>query len=117
MEGSKDGPAISIVYVTVPDERVGDELASKLVGEKLAACVNIVPGITSIYSWEGKINKDKELMLIIKTRSSLVVQLTQFVKSNHPYETPEVIALPVTGGSEAYINWIVRGTAITAETV
>lgn len=63
-------------------------------------------GLTSIYCWEGKVNKDAELLLIIKTRESLVPKLTEVVKKNHPYDECEVISLPVTGGSASYIQWI-----------
>jgi periplasmic divalent cation tolerance protein len=102
--------SLSVLYVTVPDSQVADELGTKLVEESLAACVNIIPGITSIYKWEGKMTKDSELLLMIKTKTSLVEPLTNFVRANHPYDNPEVISVPVTGGSEAYMNWVLAGT-------
>lgn len=102
--------SLSVVYVTAPDGNVADVLGTKLVEAKLAACVNILPGITSIYKWEGKLNKDIEHLLIIKTRSDLLPSLTDFVKANHPYDTSEVIATPVTGGSEAYLSWALGQT-------
>lgn len=67
----------------------------KLVEDKLAACVNLIPGITSIYEWKGKIETDSEVLLMIKTRTSRIEQLTNTVKANHPYEVCEVIAVPV----------------------
>ncbi|EIE25634.1 hypothetical protein COCSUDRAFT_83641, partial [Coccomyxa subellipsoidea C-169] len=100
-------------YVTVPSQEVAEKLAALLVNpdHRLAACVNIVPGLTSIYWWEGKVNKDAELLLMIKTQTHLVPKLTEVVKSNHPYDECEVISLPITGGSSSYIKWIHDSTS------
>eukprot|EP00195_Chlamydomonas_chlamydogama_P015162 CAMPEP_0202912558 /NCGR_PEP_ID=MMETSP1392-20130828/58099_1 /ASSEMBLY_ACC=CAM_ASM_000868 /TAXON_ID=225041 /ORGANISM="Chlamydomonas chlamydogama, Strain SAG 11-48b" /LENGTH=100 /DNA_ID=CAMNT_0049603515 /DNA_START=284 /DNA_END=582 /DNA_ORIENTATION=- len=95
--GGQDTGAM-VVYVTVPSMEVGEALAGKLVESKLAACVNIVPGLTSVYWWDGKVNKDPELLLIIKSRTSLLPELTPFIKAHHPYTECEVIALPIMGG-------------------
>ncbi|KAG0501887.1 hypothetical protein HPP92_001959 [Vanilla planifolia] len=99
-----------VVYVTVPNRDAGVKLANSIVKEKLAACVNIVPGIESVYWWDGKIQNDSEELLIIKTRESLLSSLTEHVKANHEYEVPEVIALPINGGNEKYLEWIKNST-------
>ncbi|CAM8942956.1 unnamed protein product [Rhodiola kirilowii] len=105
-----------VVYVTVPNKELGKKLAESIVKEKLAACVNRVPGkcfftsIESVYQWKGEIQTDSEELLIIKTRESLLEALTEHVKANHEYEVPEVIALPITGGSIPYLEWIKSNT-------
>jgi periplasmic divalent cation tolerance protein len=95
-----------IVLVTVPTFEDGRKIAQELVGQKLAACVNILPGITSIYSWEGEVCEDAELQLVIKTRGALFSAISDFVKEAHPYDVPEVIAMPISGGSTAYLDWV-----------
>lgn len=96
----------SVAYVTVPNEEVAKNIARGLVTSKLAACVNVIPKVLSIYEWKGEVNEDSELLLMIKTRTSKLDELTQYVKRNHPYEVCEVITLPIAGGNEAYLNWI-----------
>ena len=98
------------VFVTVPSIEVGKKIASGLVSKKLAACVNIIPQITSIYEWEGKINEDSELLLMIKTQTHLFEDLSKFVKENHPYDVPEVIGLSIDQGSQSYLDWIKQVT-------
>ncbi|RVW65312.1 Protein CutA 1, chloroplastic [Vitis vinifera] len=88
----------------------GKKLAESIVKEKLAACVNRVPGIESVYHWQGEIQTDSEELLIIKTRESLLEALTEHVKANHEYDVPEVIALPITGGNLQYLEWIKNST-------
>ncbi|CAK1545973.1 unnamed protein product [Leptosia nina] len=86
MSGSVDADKYSVAYVTVPSTDVGKTIGHGLVKNKLAACVNIIPQVTSIYEWKHEINEDNEALLMIKTRTSLVDQLTEFVRTNHPYE-------------------------------
>ncbi|CAF2095821.1 protein CutA, chloroplastic [Brassica rapa] len=108
-EGSNTVPSV-VVYVTVPNREAGKKLANSIVQEKLAACVNIVPGVESVYEWEGKVQSDSEELLIIKTRQSLLESLTAHVNANHEYDVPEVIALPITGGSDKYLEWLKNST-------
>ncbi|KAI3685770.1 hypothetical protein L6452_35028 [Arctium lappa] len=111
MEAANDKIVPSIVvYVTVPNKDAGKKLAGSIVKEKLAACVNRVPGIESVYLWQGEIQTDSEELLIIKTRESLLDALTEHVKANHEYEVAEVIALPITGGSLPYLEWLKNST-------
>ncbi|KAE8659251.1 Protein CutA [Hibiscus syriacus] len=110
MEANSDTVPSIVVYVTVPNREAGRKLAGSIVKEKLAACVNIVPGVESVYEWEGKINTDPEELLIIKTRQSLLPALTEHVKANHEYDVPEVIALPINGGSPQYLEWLKNST-------
>ncbi|KAL2340014.1 hypothetical protein Fmac_007954 [Flemingia macrophylla] len=110
MEGSNTTVPSIVVYVTVPNREAGRNLAESIVKEKLAACVNMVPGIESVYQWDGKIQTDSEELLIIKTRQSLLEALTEHVKSNHQYDVPEVISLPITGGNLKYLEWIKEST-------
>lgn len=85
-------------------------MASELVSQHLAACVNVVPGVTSHYRWAGRLHKDKESLLVVKTRASLLKKVEAWVKKNHPYTVPEVLALPVAGGSRDYLAWLAGAT-------
>lgn len=105
----KTVPSI-VVYVTVPNREAGKKLAHSIVKERLAACVNIVPGVESVYEWKGEVQVDNEELLIIKTRESLLASLTEHVKANHEYDVPEVIALPITGGHIPYLEWVKNNT-------
>lgn len=95
-----------IVLVTCPDEKTAGKLADMILDKRLAACVNMIPGITSKYRWKGKIEKSREVMLVIKTRKSLVPAIEKKVRENHPYEVPEVIAVSILSGSKEYLSWI-----------
>ncbi len=97
----------SVVLITAPSREVAWAIANPLVENGLAACVNIIAPIESIYSWDGKIQHDEAVLLIIKTRAELVEgQLIPAVKAIHPYDVPEIIALPIQAGSQSYLDWI-----------
>ena len=103
-----------IVFITAPSKEIGKEIASALVEGKLAACVNILGPINSIYTWEGKICDDEEVLLIAKSRLGLFEShLIPAVKAIHPYEIPEIIALPVTMGLHSYLDWVLGETRIS----
>lgn len=97
---------VRLMLVTAPDRQTGLKIARALVEDRLAACVNIIPGLTSVYRWQGGLEEDEEVQLLIKTRSRLVDRVTEKVNGLHPYDLPEVISLAVEGGSAAYLNWV-----------
>lgn len=99
-------PLVVLIMAGSQDE--AETIAHSLVLEMLAACVNLVPGVTSVYRWEGEIQKDQEWLLIAKTQREALDNLVQRVQALHSYEVPEIIALPLVGGSEAYLRWISR---------
>lgn len=100
-----------VIYCTVPNEFSANLIASTLIDENLAACVNIVPSVTSMYKWEGTVQTDSELLLIIKTQQSKFEEVEQRIKELHENTIPEIIALPIIKGSEEYQNWIVKETS------
>lgn len=95
-----------LVLCTCPDRPAAERIANAVVGEGLAACVNILPEITSVYRWEGSLQCDAERLLIIKTRSDVYPPLETRIRALHPYQVPEVIALPIERGSSAYLGWL-----------
>jgi periplasmic divalent cation tolerance protein len=97
---------VRVVLVTAPSAEVGAAIARTLVEERHVACANLVPGVRSIYRWEGRIEDDEEVLLILKTRAECCDAVAARVKDLHPYALPEVIALPVTDGSRAYLDWV-----------
>ena len=103
-----------IVFCTLPDAAAAERLAGALVERGLAACVNIVPGLTSVYRWKGRIERDSEVLAIIKTRSDALPRLKEAIPALHPYELPEIVAVPITDGLPAYLAWIddnLKGTS------
>jgi periplasmic divalent cation tolerance protein len=95
-----------VVFITASDEKEAAKIAKALVEAKLAGCVNIVKDIRSIYSWQGKIEDEKEVLMIAKTRKLLFDSLMKRVKELHSYTVPEIIALPIIQGSEDYLKWL-----------
>ena len=100
-----------LVISTLTDIDKAKLLAHQIVGERLVACCNIVPGITSIYRWQGELSEDQECLLIMKTVKSRYQQLEEFIRKHHPYDTPELLALPVTTGLEEYLSWVIKETS------
>ena len=98
------------VHVTMPDREKATSLARALVEEGLAACVNIVPGVRSIYRWEGRLQEDEEVLCFIKTRPALFDRARQRILALHPYEVPEILAFAVDDGSPAYLEWLKTST-------
>jgi periplasmic divalent cation tolerance protein len=95
-----------VVLVTVSSETEAKAIARALVEERLAACVNIIPGLTSIYRWEGNICEARELLLLLKTQGQKVTALRERIGHLHSYAVPEVIALPIAEGSARYLEWL-----------
>ena len=98
--------AYRIVLVTVPRGGKAESLAEGVVEARLAACVNILPGAVSLYRWRGKVRRDAESMLVIKTTVSKLKALERWVSARHPYEIPEFVTLPVSSGSKKYLSWL-----------
>jgi periplasmic divalent cation tolerance protein len=99
-----------IVLITANSGEEAETIARTLVNEHVAACVNIVPGVRSLFLWEGKTQEEKEVLLICKSRQPLLEELVQRVKSLHSYSVPEVIALPIIAGSGEYLDWVKENT-------
>ncbi len=99
-----------VILVTVANQEQADAIAHALVSEHLAACVNIVGPVRSVYYWEDQVQQDQELLLVIKTQAGLFERVAVRVKELHSYQTPEIIALPITAGSEAYLAWLSAAT-------
>jgi periplasmic divalent cation tolerance protein len=101
-----------LVLCTLPDRDSAVRMAEAVVDRGLAACVSIVPGLTSIYRWQGKRESGEELLLLIKTRESVYEALQTFLAGGHPYELPEIIAVPITRGLPDYLAWIDTNTGV-----
>jgi len=99
-----------VVLCTVPDEETADRLARGLVQARLAACVNAIPGVKSYYRWKGKIAVDPEIQLLIKTQRARFDELAAWIGTHHPYEVPEIVALPADQVSESYLRWALEET-------
>ena len=96
-----------VVLMTAPDQEVAQRIARTLVEERLAACVSLVPGVRSIYRWQGSVEDDAEILLLAKTGRARCAALAARVQALHPYELPEIVVLSVDGGSQRYLDWIV----------
>ena len=100
-----------VVFCTAPDEAVAQALARALVEERLAACVNRLPGIVSSYRWEGRVEEDAEVLLLVKSTAERLEALCERIRALHPYELPEIVAVPVLGGLDAYLAWVRESVA------
>lgn len=99
-------PRALIVLCTCPDEITARALADAAVSQGLAACVNVLPGITSMYRWEGEVRSDQEVLLVAKTTPAVLDRLEACWAERHPYELPEFVAVPVVSGSGGYLAWL-----------
>ncbi len=95
-----------LLLVTAGSQEEAEGIAQALVAERLAACVNVVPGITSIYRWQGEVQRDQEWLLLVKSRRDVLDVVVQRVRELHSYDLPETIALPLVGGSAPYLAWL-----------
>lgn len=100
-----------VVFITAGTLQEAESIARALVEERLAACVNVLPGVTSIYRWEDKLQRDAEVLLVVKTTEANLPSLIQRVHELHSYQVPEIIALPITGGSPEYLTWLLESCA------
>jgi periplasmic divalent cation tolerance protein len=103
---SRSDEDVRVALVTAPDADVGARIARTLVEERLVACVNLVPGVRSIYRWEGAVQEDAEVLLVAKTAAGRAEALAARVREVHPYDVPEVVLLAVEGGSAPYLDWV-----------
>lgn len=109
-DAQKDAP-VGVVLVTCPDAETGARIARALLEERLIACANLLPQVRSLYRWEGKVEDDPEVLLVLKTGGARVEALTERVCALHPYDVPEVIQLPVTAGHAPYLQWVLEETS------
>lgn len=99
-----------VIFCTCPDKNSATSIAHKLVKDKVAACVNIIPGIESVYTWQNKLETSQEYLLLIKTTKNAFIKLEAIIKKEHPYECPEIISLPIQQGSSTYLQWLKDNT-------
>ena len=104
---SNDGSELIVVIMTAANSEEAERIAEALVDARLAACVQVLPEIRSVYRWKGEVARDTEVLLLAKTVRAKFDKLEQAVRAIHSYETPAIVALPVTAGSEPYLNWLV----------
>lgn len=104
-------PEFCIILITASSVEEGERIAGSLVDHHLVACVNLVPSVKSVFFWEGKTDQQSEVLLIAKSRKTLLNQIIDHVKKIHSYSVPEIIAIPVIGGSEDYLKWVEETTS------
>jgi periplasmic divalent cation tolerance protein len=104
--------ATLLVFTNAPDREVAMRIAQALVEKRLAACVNVLAGCTSVYRWQGEVERAEEIPILIKTRAARFPEVEAMIRHLHPYELPEVLAVPVTHGLPDYLQWIAEETAI-----
>jgi periplasmic divalent cation tolerance protein len=95
-----------LLYSTFPSEALAEKVGADLVNAALCACVNIIPGMTSLYRWQGNVERAREVVMIVKTMARHSTAVTAQIKAQHPNEVPAIVVLPVTGGLPAYIEWL-----------
>ena len=102
---------IIVVYCTVPEKKIAKEITKILMKHKLAACVSMIDRVNSIFSWDGEICEEKEVLMMIKTRRPNYAKIKLVIEDVHPYTVPEIVALPIVDCSEEYLKWLVKETA------
>jgi periplasmic divalent cation tolerance protein len=105
-EARQKGEGTIFLYTTFPDTETAERIGSQLVEERLAACVNIIPGMHSIYRWQGQIERAEEAVMIVKTLAAREAAAIAAIEAAHPYDTPAVVTLPASGGAARYLAWI-----------
>jgi len=95
-----------VIFVTTDSQEEAQKIATRLLNQRKVACVNIVPRVDSLFWWQGKLDSARESLVIAKTKAALLPEVVSLVKDVHSYEVPEIIALPIIGGNEDYLNWI-----------
>ena len=100
--------SIKLIYVTTGSRAEAEKIAEAVVNERLAACANILPGVTSVFHWEGNLCREEETVLFLKTTEDRVEKLTETIRALHSYECPCIVALPVEGGNPAFLEWVER---------
>jgi periplasmic divalent cation tolerance protein len=108
--GVDNPPEVVVILVTVPGIEVGTALARSVVESRLATCGNVIPGLTSVYRWNGRVEADSEALILFKTSKAMVWALKEEVVKLHPYEVPEFLVLPVASGHLPYLEWVARET-------
>ena len=103
---SPDTAAVTAVLTTAPDASVAESLARRLVEERLAACANILPGVTSVFWWDGAVQAEGEVLVLLKSTEAAYPALRDRLLELHPYDVPELLRLPVAGGWEGYLEWV-----------
>jgi periplasmic divalent cation tolerance protein len=104
---------VLVVLCTCPDSATAESLATGLVENRLAACVNILPEIRSIYRWQKEVQQDTETLLVVKTSREAYPRLESWLIDHHPYDVPEVLALPIDRGAPNYLDWVIQETMKT----
>ena len=112
MSDSAEPQRVQVALCTCPDTDTAKALAESLVDARLAACVNIVPGLLSVYRWQDQVEQEPEVLLVIKTTEARLAALTARIEQEHPYDVPEVISHPIVAGQENYLDWVRQCTAI-----
>ena len=100
-----------VVFVTCPDHKEAEKIVEKVLKARLIACGNIIPGMHSLFHWQGNISSEKEVLIIMKTQQKLLDELIKWIETEHSYSVPEIIALPIVGGAGDYLNWIKEETS------
>jgi periplasmic divalent cation tolerance protein len=111
MNDGEEGRAL-LVFTNAPDRDVAVRIAQALVDKRLAACVNVLAGCTSVYRWQGAVERAEEIPVLIKTRAARYPEVEALIRHLHPYELPEIVAVPVTRGLPDYLQWVAEETAI-----